>query len=76
MIGSIHIVPRGETWGVLREGDDGEITSYMSEADALAVGRDIAKEERAELVIHDSNGAVRGLDFYGHDSSSRGRGVQ
>ena len=71
MIGSIHIVPRGDTWGVLREGDDSEILSFMSEADALAVGRDIAKEDCAELVIHDADGAIRGLDFYGLDSSAR-----
>ena len=71
MIGSIHIVPRGETWGVLREGDDSEILSFMSEADALAVGRDIAKEDCAELVIHDADGGIKGLDFYGLDTTSR-----
>jgi hypothetical protein len=76
MIGSIHIVPRGDTWGVLREGDDCEITSYMSEADALAVGRDIAKREHTELVIHDVHGAIRGLDFYGNDPSLRDTNVR
>lgn len=73
MIGSIHIVPRGETWGVVREGDDGEITSYMTHDDALEVGRSIARQERAELVIHDPDGGVRGLDYYGNDSAHRDR---
>lgn len=76
MIGSIHVVPRGETWGVLREGDDEEITSYMTHADAMQVGREIARAERAELVIHDFDGAVRGLDFYGSDWASRDRRTQ
>lgn len=52
MIGSIHIVPRGDTWGVLREGDDSDITSYMSRDDAVQIGREIAEEEHAELVLH------------------------
>jgi hypothetical protein len=67
MIGSIHIVPRGDTWGVLREGDDGDISSYMTHTDALEVGRAIARSERTELVIHDTDGGVRGVDFYGRE---------
>lgn len=76
MIGSIHIVPRGDTWGVVREGDDGDITSYMTHADALEIGRDIARQERAELVIHDSDGGVRGLDFYGSEPRMRDAGLR
>lgn len=53
MIGHIHVVPRGETWGVVREGDDGEITSYLSHDDALKVGQEIAQEEHTELVLHE-----------------------
>ena len=53
MMGSIHIVPRGETWGVLREGDDGDIASYMSHDDAMQVAREIATQEHADLVLHE-----------------------
>jgi hypothetical protein len=53
MIGSIHIVPRGDLWGVVREGDDGDITSYMEYDDAVQIARDIAGEEHATLVVHE-----------------------
>jgi hypothetical protein len=52
MIGSIHIVPRGDLWGVVREGDDGDITSYMSHDDAVEIARELAEREHAELVEH------------------------
>lgn len=53
MIGSIHIVPRGDLWGVVREGDDGDITSYMSHDDAVEIAREIAEQEHADLVEHE-----------------------
>ena len=53
MIGSIHIVPRGDLWGVVREGDDGDITSYMTRDDAVEVAREIAGQEHVELVMHE-----------------------
>jgi hypothetical protein len=53
MIGSIHIVPRGDLWGVVREGDDGDITSYMPHDDAVRIAREIAEQEHAELVLHE-----------------------
>ena len=49
MIGRIHIVPRGDLWGVVREGDDGDITSYMTHEDAVQVAREIAEQENAPL---------------------------
>ena len=52
MLGSIHIVPRGDLWGVVREGDDGDITSYMSHDDAVQIALELAKHERADVVVH------------------------
>ena len=53
MIGTIHIVPRGDLWGVVREGDDGDITSYMSHHDAVELAQEIARQEHREIVLHE-----------------------
>jgi Uncharacterized protein conserved in bacteria (DUF2188) len=53
MIGTIHIVPRGGLWGVVREGDDGEIVSYCSHHDAVQFAYELAGREHAELVFHE-----------------------
>ena len=65
MIGSIHIVPRGDLWGVVREGDDGDITSYMRHDDAVQIAREIAERDHAELVEHEPD--ARSLSHTGGD---------
>jgi hypothetical protein len=40
----IHVVPQGEQWAVLREGDDRPVSLHDDEADAERTGRQLAAD--------------------------------
>jgi hypothetical protein len=63
-----HIVPVGKGWGVRGEGNKRltAITPTKSEADKI--GRNIARNQGTELVIHDKHGVIRDKDSFGPDA--------
>lgn len=62
-----HVVPHSEGWAVRREGADRASSVQPTQAKAIEVGRDLAKERQTELVIHDRQGRIRDSDSYGND---------
>ncbi len=64
---NIHIVPRGTGWAVKREGSDRASKVTETQREAIQSGRQTAKREGAELVIHGENGQIRAKDSYGND---------
>lgn len=62
-----HVVRRPEGWGVQREGGQRASSLHRTQADAIAAGRDLARRNQAELVIHGLNGKIRDSDSYGND---------
>jgi hypothetical protein len=65
-----HVVPHGDDWGVRGEGN-GRLTSiHDTQAEAIDAARDIARNQRSEVVIHRPNGQIRDSDSYGNDPSS------
>jgi len=58
----------GKGWGVRGEGNKRltVITPTKSEADKI--GRDIARKQGTELVIHDKHGVIRDKDSFGPDT--------
>lgn len=50
---NIHIVPRENGWGTLRQGGQ--------------PGREMARQGQGELLIHGENGRIRVRDSYGND---------
>jgi hypothetical protein len=64
-----HVVPAGDDWGVRGEGN-GRLTSiHDTQAEAIDAARDIARNQRSEVVIHRPNGQIRDSDSYGPDPS-------
>lgn len=66
---NIHITHRtGEDkWAVIGEGDSRASSLHNTQADAIEAGRDIARNNRSELVIHDRQNLIRDKDSYGND---------
>jgi hypothetical protein len=62
----VHVVPSGDQWGVRREGED-MLSTHPTQAEAEQVGRDLARSEKAEFVLHNQAGAIREKDSYGND---------
>ncbi|WP_046656927.1 DUF2188 domain-containing protein [Lysobacter capsici] len=63
----VHVVPHPEGWAVKREGADRASSIHDRKADALDVGRDLARKDEVELVIHGQDGNIQDSDSYGND---------
>jgi hypothetical protein len=62
-----HVVPHGNQWAVKGEGNERATSLHNTQAQAIEAGREIARNQQAELVIHRPNGQIRDSDSYGND---------
>lgn len=62
-----HIVPRNDGWAVRGEHNQRDTVHTRTQADAVKIGREIAKNQQSELLIHGKNGQIRARDSYGND---------
>lgn len=67
MTDSIHVAPDGDHWVVQRDSDSAPLSTFPSEDHAIDFGRDQARNERSELVLHDPHGNIRHRHSYGND---------
>jgi len=63
---NVHIVP-AKGWGVKREGSRKNTFITLTKSQAIEIGRKIAKKEKLELVIHNSDGKISDKDSFGND---------
>jgi len=62
-----HIVKHPEGWAVKGEGNTRATVVTRTQEQAIDRGREIAKNQEAELLIHGKNGRIRDRDSYGND---------
>lgn len=62
-----HVVPRVEGWAVRKEGSNRDTVVCDTQAEAIALGRKMAMNQRAELVIHGRQGQIREKNSFGRD---------
>lgn len=62
-----HVVPNGNGWQVKAENSIRATKNFTTQKDAIDYAREIAKNQRSELVIHGKNGLIRDKDSYGKD---------
>ena len=62
-----HVVPRDGGWGVRGEGNSRDTSRHDTQQQAIDSARDIARNQRSEVVIHRPNGQIRDRDSYGND---------
>lgn len=63
---NVHIVP-AKGWGVKREGNKKHTFITLTKSQAIEIGRKIAKKEKLELIIHNSDGKISDSDSFGKD---------
>lgn len=66
---NVHIVPREDGWAVRREHADRDSSHHRTQGAAIDAGRETARRERTEVVIHDRGGRIRDKDSYGNDQN-------
>ena len=64
----VAVEPRkGGDWAVQTDGTQRADSLHTRKADAVARGRELAKNKETELVIKNEDGKIAGKDSYGKD---------
>ncbi len=63
-----HVTPHPDGgWQVKGEGNEKATVVTTTKAEAVEKGREIAKNQGSELVIHGKDGKIQDKDSYGND---------
>lgn len=60
-----HVVSNGNSWAVKGEGKDKATAIVDTQAEAIKIAREIAINQKTEVVIHRPDGTIRDKDSYG-----------
>lgn len=63
-----HIVPHGNKWAIKGEGNRKATKVFDTQGKAFDAGREIAKNQNSELLVHGRNGQIRERNSYGNDT--------
>ena len=63
-----HVIPHQDGWAVKGASNQRVTSVHNTQQQAINAARGIARNQRAELVIHRPNGRIRDKDSYGNDS--------
>ena len=62
-----HVVPNGGKWAVRRAGAERASGVYSTQKEAIAKGKELAKNQGTELYVHGEDGRIREKNSYGKD---------
>ncbi len=67
----IHTVYADGVWRNKREEADDYVSQHETKEEAVTAGRELARSERAEHVIHNQDGVIAERNSYGNDPADR-----
>lgn len=62
-----HVVPHEDGWAVRSAGSQRATSVHDTQGEAIAAGREIARNQGSELFVHGRDGRIRERDTHGHD---------
>ena len=62
-----HVVPHNDAWGVKGAGNTRITKTADTQKQAIDIAKEIAKNQKSEVVIHRPNGQIRDKNSYGND---------
>lgn len=62
-----HVVPRDEQWAVRGAGNSRDTSHHGTQAEAEHAAREIAINQKSEVLIHGEDGRIRERNSYGRD---------
>lgn len=62
-----HVVPHADGWAVKSAGNQKATSVHQTQREAIETARDIARNQRSEMLIHGENGRIRERNTYGDD---------
>ena len=63
-----HVVPTKDGWAVKGAGSPRATKVFDTQGEAIKRGREIARNQRSELLIHGRDGRIREKNTYGRDA--------
>jgi Uncharacterized protein conserved in bacteria (DUF2188) len=63
---NVHVVPSDSGWDVKVEGR-GSSRHFQTQTEAIRAGRELARGNHSENIIHGRDGRIRQRDSYGRD---------
>ncbi|WP_338356919.1 DUF2188 domain-containing protein [Yeosuana marina] len=63
-----HVVPHSSGWAVKGAGNQKATKVTVTQKEAINVARNIAKNQRSELLVHNQKGQIRQKDSFGNDN--------
>ena len=62
-----HVVPYNDKWAVKKEGSEKVTRIYDNQSDAIEYAKELAKNQKSELIIHGKDGEIREKNTYKKD---------
>ncbi len=62
-----HVVPTNTGWGVRGAGNTKLTSTHDTKASATQAARQIAQNQKSEMVVHGQNGRIQSSNSYGND---------
>ncbi len=62
-----HVVTHDGGWAVKGEGNEKATAIVKTQAEAIEIAKEIAQNQKTEVVIHRPDGTIRDKDSYGND---------
>ncbi len=62
-----HVVPHSKGWAVKGAGNKKATSVHKTQEEARKTAREIAINQRSEVVIHGKDGKIRAKNSYGND---------
>ena len=63
----VHTAPHGDGWANRREGAGRVSKTFGTKSEAQAAGRETARRDKTEHIIHKKDGTIGGRNSYGND---------
>ncbi len=64
---SIHVLPNQGNWSVQTGGSKKAYRITSTQKEAIDIAKQVAKNNKSELLIHGKNGQIREKNSYGND---------
>ncbi len=65
---NVHVTPKGENWQIKTANSSKANKVVNTQKEAIGIGKNIATNNKSELLIHGKNGQIRAKDSYGNDT--------
>jgi hypothetical protein len=68
---AIHTLPSPDGWVNRKEGSSRALSRHTTKQEAVMAGRERARRDRTEHLIHNKDGSIRARNSYGNDPKRR-----